>query len=237
MYIYIYIYIYLRNVCEREGKGCEVWPEFVLCISPIQLHTHKRQIFMYTCTPHNTSCALAVLRTYNGHCVRMRMSVKSSGTQGVPFIIFTFRRLLASAPFVYVPSIRTSAEPALGRAPQQTCTRQSKRHYVTKVQDSKEDREGLGCHLGHGHHEHTWSSEQPYCCGARGAVGGSVPFLKGLTSVVVLRVEKVILFIHSSHLQSLLVPKLEPATFGLQVRLSNHKAMTAMIYIIFIYKI
>ncbi len=32
------------------------------------------------------------------------------------------------------------------QAPQQTSTRQSKRHYVTKV----EDREGSGCHLGQG---------------------------------------------------------------------------------------
>ncbi len=51
----------------------------------------------------------------------------------------------------YALLIRTSAEPALGRAPQQTSTRQSKRHYVTKVV-SEEDRWGLGCHLGQGLH-------------------------------------------------------------------------------------
>ncbi len=43
--------------------------------------------------------------------------------------------------------------------------------------------------------------------------------LKGLTSVVVLRVEKV-QDIHSPHLQSLQELRLEPATFKLQVQLS-----------------
>ncbi len=45
--------------------------------------------------------------------------------------------------------------------------------------------------------------------------------LKGLTSVVVLSVERA-LDIHSPHLQSLPDLRLEPATFRLQVRLSNH---------------
>ncbi len=44
--------------------------------------------------------------------------------------------------------------------------------------------------------------------------------LKG-TSVMVLKVERV-LFIHNSHLQSLPDLRFEPATFGLQVWLSNH---------------
>ncbi len=50
---------------------------------------------------------------------------------------------------------------------------------------------------------------------------GFAALLKGLTSVVVLRVERA-LYIHSPHRQSLPDLRLEPATFGLQVRLSNH---------------
>ncbi len=45
--------------------------------------------------------------------------------------------------------------------------------------------------------------------------------LKGLTSVVVLKVERA-LVIHSPHQQSLPDLGIEPATFGLQVQLSNH---------------
>ncbi len=67
---------------------------------------------------------------------------------------------------------------------------------------------------------HTWSSGQPYC-GTRGAVGGIGALLKGLTSVVVLKVERA-LVIHSPHRQSLPDLGIEPATFGLQVQLSNH---------------
>ncbi len=48
----------------------------------------------------------------------------------------------------YAPSNRTSAEPALGRAPLQTSTvRASLRH---KSVDSVDAREDLGCHLGQG---------------------------------------------------------------------------------------
>ncbi len=60
--------------------------------------------------------------------------------------------------------------------------------------------------------------------GTRGAVGGSVPcsrMLKGLTSVIVLKVERA-LVIHTPHRQFLPNLRLEPATFGLQVRLSIH---------------
>ncbi len=55
----------------------------------------------------------------------------------------------------------------------------------------------------------------------RGAVGGFGALLKGLNSVTVLRVERV-LVIHSPHLQSLPDLRLEPTTFGLQVQLSIH---------------
>ncbi len=46
----------------------------------------------------------------------------------------------------YAPSIRTSAEPALEQAQQQT-VKAALRH---ESADSEEDREGLGCHLGQG---------------------------------------------------------------------------------------
>ncbi len=57
---------------------------------------------------------------------------------------------------------------------------------------------------------HTRSSGQPM-----GSSWGFGALLKGLTSVVVL-------VIHSPHLQSLPDLRLEPTTFGLQVRLSIH---------------
>ncbi len=54
-----------------------------------------------------------------------------------------------------------------------------------------------------------------------GSSWGIGALLKGLTSVVVLKVERA-LVIHSPHLQSLPDLGIEPATFGLQVQLSNH---------------
>ncbi len=54
-----------------------------------------------------------------------------------------------------------------------------------------------------------------------GSSWGFGALLKGLTSVMVLRVERA-LVIHSPHRQSLPDLGIEPATFGLQVRLSNH---------------
>ncbi len=54
--------------------------------------------------------------------------------------------------------------------------------------------------------------------GSRWGIGA---LLKGLTSVVVLKVERA-LVIHSPHRQSLPDLGIEPATFGLQVQLSNH---------------
>ncbi len=48
---------------------------------------------------------------------------------GVPFLILAFRRVLARSP--YAAAMRPWS--ALGRTPQQTSTRQSTRHYVTKV--------------------------------------------------------------------------------------------------------
>ncbi len=53
-----------------------------------------------------------------------------------------------------------------------------------------------------------------------GAPRGFGALLKGLTSVVVLKVERA-LDIHSPHLQSLPDLRLEPTTFGLQARLST----------------
>ncbi len=67
---------------------------------------------------------------------------------------------------------------------------------------------------------HTRSSGQPMLRHL-GSSWGFSALLKGLTSVVVLRVEKV-LVIHSPHLQSLPDLRLEPTNFGLQIRLSNH---------------
>ncbi len=52
-------------------------------------------------------------------------------------------------------------------------------------------------------------------CGP-GSIWGFGAFLKGLNSVVVLRVERA-LVIHSPHRQFLPNLRLEPATFGLQV--------------------
>ncbi len=54
-----------------------------------------------------------------------------------------------------------------------------------------------------------------------GSSWGIGALLKGLTSVVVLKVERT-LVIHSPHRQSLPDLGIEPATFGLQVQLSNH---------------
>ncbi len=81
------------------------------------------------CPKWNTSCALAVLQTY----IDRHVSVKSTRPYGVPFLILAFRSVNR-----YAPSIRTSAEPTLGRA---------LRH---ESADSEEDREGLGCLLGQG---------------------------------------------------------------------------------------
>ncbi len=56
---------------------------------------------------------------------------------------------------------------------------------------------------------------------ASGSSRGFSALLKGLTSVVVLKVERA-LYIHSPDLQFLQDLKLELATFGLRVWLSNH---------------
>ncbi len=66
---------------------------------------------------------------------------------------------------------------------------------------------------------HTRSSGHPFMLRRPGSSWGFGALLKGLTSVVVLRVERA-LDIHSPHLQSVPDLRLEPATFGLQVRLS-----------------
>ncbi len=55
-----------------------------------------------------------------------------------------------------------------------------------------------------------------------GSSWGIGALLKGLTSVVVLKVERALVVIHSPHRQSLPDLGIEPATFGLQVQLSNH---------------
>ncbi len=65
-------------------------------------------------------------------------------------------------------------------------------------------------------HTEQWAAIAP----APGEQLGVRALLKG-TSVVVLKVERV-LFIHNPHLQSLPDLRFEPATFGLQVWLSNH---------------
>ncbi len=67
---------------------------------------------------------------------------------------------------------------------------------------------------------HTRSSGQPFMLRSPGSSWGFGALLKG-TSVVVLRVERA-LYIHSPHLQSLPDLRLELATFGLRVWLSNH---------------
>ncbi len=59
-----------------------------------------------------------------------------------------------------------------------------------------------------------------------GSSWGIGALLKGLTSVVVLKVERA-LVIHSPHRQFLPDLGIKPATFGLQVQLSNHKATAA----------
>ncbi len=54
---------------------------------------------------------------------------------GCPLPHFSFQKGAREGPLCsrYAPSTRTSAEPTMGRAPLQTSTRQSKRHYVMKV--------------------------------------------------------------------------------------------------------
>ncbi len=73
----------------------------------------------------------------------------------------------------------------------------------------------------HTHREHT--PRQPFFLQRPGSSWGFGALLKGLISVVVLRVKRA-LFIHSPHLQSLPELRLEPVTFGLQVQLSNHSS-------------
>ncbi len=63
-------------------------------------------------------------------------------------------------------------------------------------------------------------SGQPFMLRRPGSSWGFGALLKG-TSVMVLRVERA-LYIQSPHLQSLPDLRLELATFGLRVRLSNH---------------
>ncbi len=67
-------------------------------------------------------------------------------TVGCPIPCFSVQKGARECPLCgcYAPLIRTSAEPELGRAPQQTSTRQSKRHYLMKVRTQ--------CHLGQGLH-------------------------------------------------------------------------------------
>ncbi len=65
-------------------------------------------------------------------------------------------------------------------------------------------------------HPEQWAAIAP----APGEQLGFGALLKG-TSGMVLKVERV-LFIHNPHLQSLPDLRFEPATFGLQVCLSNH---------------
>ncbi len=73
--------------------------------------------------------SLVVLWTSNGHCVHV----------SIKYTDFSVQKGARERPLCgyYAPSIRTSAEPALGRAPQQTSTQYSKQHYVTKVQTQK----------------------------------------------------------------------------------------------------
>ncbi len=68
-------------------------------------------------------------------------------------------------------------------------------------------------------HTHTHREHTPGAVGSQwsGSSWGFGALLKGLTSVVVLRVERA-LIIHSPHLQS----NLEPTTFVLQVQLPIH---------------
>ncbi len=90
--------------------------------------------FLWPCPKWNTSCALAVLQTYNGRCVHV--SVK-----GVEFLILAFRRVLASAPFAAVMRPRSALRPSP--------------HWCKLAADfyptvKGEDREDLECHLGQG---------------------------------------------------------------------------------------
>ncbi len=66
--------------------------------------------------------------------------------------------------------------------------------------------------------EHTQSSGQLFFAVVPGMNCGFVALLKGLTSPC--GVEAVVSWLFTP--QSLLVPRLEPTTFGLQVQLSNH---------------
>ncbi len=70
-------------------------------------------------------------------------------------------------------------------------------------------------------HTHTHTSGHPFVLWQPGSSWGFSVLLKGLTSEIVLRVER-LLNIHSYHLQPLPDLRLEPATFGLQVRYSIH---------------
>ncbi len=128
-------------------RACGVRPITMHCVSwPIRADCACRKKG-WPCPKWNTSCALAFLWTYNGH--RMCLSVKATETVGCPIPHFSVQNSARERPLCgsYAPSIRTSAEPALGQAPQQTSTRHAFRH---ESADSEEDRKGLGCHLGQG---------------------------------------------------------------------------------------
>ncbi len=68
----------------------------------------------------------------------------------------------------------------------------------------------------HTHCEHTPGAVGSQCCGARGAVGGSVPYSRVSPQSWYWRWRECWTF------TPLLIPRLEPMTFRLQVRLSNH---------------
>ncbi len=60
---------------------------------------------------------------------------------------------------------------------------------------------------------HTHRAVGSQCCGCPGSSRGFGALFKGLTSVVVMKVER-LLFIHSTHRQFLPEPRFEPTTLG-----------------------
>ncbi len=88
-------------------------------------------------------------------------------------------------------------------------------------------------HLTHPDYTHTavnTHSEHTRNCGARVAVGGSVPCSRVSPQSWYWWVERA-LYIHSLHLQFLPDLRLKLTTFRLRVRLSNHLATTSPLYI------
>ncbi len=101
---------------------------------------------LWPCPKWNTSCALAVLRTYNGRCVRV--SVKSTRLW-CPIPHFSVQKGARERSLAAIMRPRSALLPSWCKlaADFYPTVKAALRH---ESADSEEDREGLECHLGQG---------------------------------------------------------------------------------------